>query len=303
MPLLESSSSTLVPQLSGLHLFGFDGAPCSQRVSFTLAEKGLIRARSVRWGDVSQRACHAPEGRYVFHVVSLIRKDHLTADYAAIQPNMVVPALVHDGRVIIESMDIVDHLDRLFPAPALVPADVQAAALMASLIELGKELHVSVRYVSFHWGLGRLGRIGQAGEARLAELERADSPEKLLDFYRRYNSDAIDEDTYLHHLRALETGWGAQDARLASDGRQFLTGNTLSRADILWAVKVLRIFECGYPFAQRFPALNAWFNRVRARPAFQAGVLGPNLAMHRVFRVKSALTQLLGGGLARVAGR
>jgi len=48
MPLIESSSSPLVPRLRGLHLFGFDGAPCSQRVSFTLAEKGVARARSVR---------------------------------------------------------------------------------------------------------------------------------------------------------------------------------------------------------------------------------------------------------------
>lgn len=303
MPLIESSTSPLVPRLRGLHLFGFDGAPCSQRVSFTLAEKGLARARSVRWGDTSLAACNAPDGNYVFHSVSLIRKDHLTPEYAAIQPNMVVPALVHDGRVVIESMDIVGYLDRTFPEPALVPADPDAAALMASLIELGKSLHVSVRYVSFHWGLGRMGRIGRAGEARIAELERADSPEKLLDFYRRYNSDTIDEDTYLHHLRALETGWGAQDTRLASDGRLFLTGNTLSRADILWAAKVLRIFECGYPFAQRFPALNAWFERVKARPAFKDGVLGPNLAMHRFFRVKSALSQMFGGGLARVAGR
>jgi Glutathione S-transferase, C-terminal domain len=174
---------------------------------------------------------------------------------------------------------------------------------MTSLIELGKELHVSVRYVSFHWGLGRMGRIGRDGEARIAELERADSPEKLLDFYRRYNSDTIDEDTYLHHLRALESGWGAQDRRLAGDRRLFLTGNTLSRADILWAAKVLRIFECGYPFAQRFPALNGWFERVKARPAFHAGVLGPNLAMHRFFRVKSAVARMLGGGLGRVAGR
>ena len=303
MPLIESSSSPLVPRLRGLHLFGFDGAPCSQRVSFTLAEKGVARARSVRWGDVSEQACEAPDGRYVFHSVSLIRKDHLTAEYAAIQPNMVVPVLVHDGRVIIESMDIVDYLDRIFPEPALVPADPDAAALMASLIELGKELHVSVRYVSFHWGLGRMGRIGRDGEARIAELERADSPEKLLDFYRGYNSDTIDEGTYLHHLRALESGWGAQDRRLAGDGRQFLTGDTLSRADILWAAKVLRIFECGYPFAQRFPALNRWFERVKARPAFQVGVLGPNLAMHRLFRVKSAVTRLFGGGLGRVAAR
>ncbi len=44
MALIENPKSKLVPQLKGLHFFGFDGAPCSQRVSFALAEKGLNRA-------------------------------------------------------------------------------------------------------------------------------------------------------------------------------------------------------------------------------------------------------------------
>ncbi len=303
MPLIDTPASPLVPKLRGLHLFGFDGAPCSQRVSFTLAEKGFKRARSVRWNDDSAATCVAPPGSYVFRPVSLIKKEHLTAEYAALQPNMVVPVLVHDGQVVIESMDIVDYLDRLVATPALVPADAQAAALMQELIELGKALHVSVRYVSFHWGLGRLGRIGRDDEARIAQLERADSPEQLLAFYKRYNRDAIDEHTYLGHLRALEEGWGAQEARFVADGRTFLTGGTLSRADILWAAMVLRIFECGYPFAARFPHLNAWFERIRARPGFQAGVLAPNQTMHRVFRFKAAVERLFGGGLARVATR
>ena len=303
MPRIDTPRSSLTPRLRGLHLFGFDGAPCSQRVSFALAEKGLRRARSERWHDARTAACEAPPGSYMFRPVSLIRKQHLTPEYAAIQPNMVVPALVHDGQVVIESMDIIEYLDELVPAPALVPTDASECALMHELIDLGKRLHVSVRYVSFHWGLGRLGRIGRQDEARIAELERADSPEKLLHFYQRYNRDSIDEATYLEHLRALESGWGAQDARLAGDGRPFLTGATFSRADILWAAKVLRIFECGYPFAARFPHLHAWFERVQARPGFQAGVQEPNQTMHRIFRFKSTLERVVGGGLARVAAR
>ena len=303
MPLIEYPSSPLVPKLRGLHLFGFDGAPCSQRVSFTFAEKGFKRAGRVRWNDNSPTACVAPPGAYVFRPVSLIKKEHLTPEYAALQPNMVVPVLVHDGRIVIESMDIVAYLDQLVATQALVPVEPQAAALMHELIELGKALHVSVRYVSFHWGLGRLGRIGRDDEARIAQLESTDSPEQLLAFYKRYNRDAIDEDTYLGHLRALEEGWGRQEARFVADDRPFLTGASLSRADILWAPMVLRIFECGYPFAARFPRLNAWFEQMRARPGFQTGVLAPNQTMHRVFRLKAAMERLLGGGLARVATR
>jgi glutathione S-transferase len=194
-------------------------------------------------------------------------------------------------------MDIVDYLDRTFPQPALMPADPERARLAMELIELGKTLHVSVRYVSFRWGLGRLGRIGAGHEEIIRRFEPADSPEQLYAFYSRYNRDTIDDTTFLDHLRRLESGWGAQELRLRGDGRPYLTGPDFSRADILWAVMIMRIFECGYPFAERFPALNQWFGRVRARPGFRAGVLGPNRAMHWLFRGKAALEKLLRGGI------
>jgi glutathione S-transferase len=199
-------------------------------------------------------------------------------------------------------MDIVDFLDARWPQPALVPADATARDLMERLIEQGKALHVSVRYVSFHWGLGRLGRIGAAEEATIASLERSDSPEQLLAFYQRYNRGTIDEGTFLGHLAALEAGWGEQEDRLRGDGRPYLTGAQFSRADILWAVKMQRIVECGYPFAARFPQLHAWYRRMQARPGFRQGVLGPNLATHYIFRFKAAVENLLGMGIARAAG-
>jgi glutathione S-transferase len=299
--IVERPRSALVPRLRGLHLFGFDGAPCSQRVSFALAEKGIRRARSVRWDSDAEETLTAAAGTYLFRPVSLPRKEHLSDGYAAIQPNMVVPAFVHDGTLHIESMDIVDAIDRTWPEPALMPADPECARLALELVELGKSLHVSVRYVSFHWGLGRLGRIGTDHEETIRRLERSDSPEQLLEFYQRYNRGAIDAATFLRHLHALESGWGAQEQRLRADGRPFLTGSTFSRADMIWAIKVLRIFECGYPFRERFPSLYEWFLRVRARPGFQQGVLGPNRMAHRLFRVKAAVERLLGAGIARVA--
>ena len=44
---IENPPNLLVQKLQGVHLFAFDAAPCFQRVSFALAEKGLKRARKV----------------------------------------------------------------------------------------------------------------------------------------------------------------------------------------------------------------------------------------------------------------
>ena len=154
MALIDKPSSPLVARLHGIHLFGFDGAPCSQRVSFALAEKGLKRGARVHWADSSADSLSAPSGTYTFRNVSLVKHENMTEAYAAIQPNMVVPALVHDGKLHIESMDIVAYIDKTWPHNPLYPSDPAAADLCQELVEQGKALHVSVRYVTFHWSLG-----------------------------------------------------------------------------------------------------------------------------------------------------
>jgi glutathione S-transferase len=299
MPCVDAPKSPLVGKLRGIHLFHFEGAPCAQRVRFALAEKGLRRGREVPWASDDPATLVAEPGTWTSRHVSLIKKDHLSDAYAAIHPHMVVPALVHDGRLYVESMDIVDYVDAAWPEPPLMPAEPDRARLARTLIEDAKRLHVAVRYVSFRWGLGRLGRLDHDSEARLARLEPADSPERMGDFYRRYDRGAIDEATYDAHLTALEGGYADLERLLASDARPFLTGPAFSAADVVWSLKVLRIHECGYPFGRRFPAVAAWFARVTARPAFQEGVMGRHRTMSRAFRAKAAIENVLGLGIRR----
>jgi glutathione S-transferase len=303
MPEIVDCASPLVRKLRGVHLFHFEGAPCAQRVRFALAEKGLARGGEVAWRSAAPESLQAPDGTWLSRHVSLIKKEHLSQAYAEIQPNMVVPALVHDGRLYVESMDIVEYVDRTWPGNPLVPSDPAAAEHARALVELGKQLHVSVRYVSFRWGLGRLGKLGAKQEAALRVLEHKDSPEKLAHFYGGYDSDSIEESTYAAHLEALESAYADLDRALRTDARAFLTGDSFSTADILWSVKILRIHECGYPFRRNFPALFDWYQRVSQRRGFQEGVLARHRRMSSAFKLKAAIENLFGFGLARASGR
>lgn len=301
MGIIEQPPSALVPRLSGVHFFGFDGAPCSQRVSFALAEKGLKRCGQVHWAETGSRLLAAPPGHYLFRQVSLIKHENLSEAYAQIQPNMVIPALVHDGRLVIESMDIVDYLDEKWPLNPLLPPEPAAAALCRELVAQGKDLHVAIRHITFHWSLGRMGKTDAATQAEIARLQQHGSPEQLAEFYAKFNDDAIDEATFREHLRTLETAYEAQQRRLDSDGRPYLTGSQFSMADIIWSIKVLRLIECGYPLKRNFPALAAWYERVAARPGFQDGVFTNNRVFHYGFRLKAAIENLLGRGIRQAS--
>tara|TARA_R110002096_G_scaffold49157_1_gene130149 strand:- start:13024 stop:13941 length:918 start_codon:yes stop_codon:yes gene_type:complete len=297
MGIIEQPPSPLVPRLAGVHLFGFDGAPCSQRVSFALAEKGLKRCGRAPWADDKPGSLSAPPGHYLFREVSLIKHENMTAAFAQIQPNMVIPALVHDGRLVIESMDIIDYLDKVWPENPLFPAEPGAAGLCRELVDEGKALHVAIRYVSFHWSLGSIGKTDAATQAEIARLQRSGSPEQLAEFYAKFNNDDIDEATFRGHLQALESAYEIQQRRLESDGRPYLTGEQFTMADIIWSIKVLRLIECGYPLQRNFPLLAAWYARVAARPGFRAGVLANNRLFHYGFRMKAFVENLFGRGI------
>src|ERR1043166_10260290 len=75
---------------------------CAQKVRIVLAEKNLP------WTN---------------HHRNLAAAEHLTPEFKKMNPRGVVPVLVHDGNVIVESSVICSYLDEAFPNPPLMPKD------------------------------------------------------------------------------------------------------------------------------------------------------------------------------------
>jgi maleylacetoacetate isomerase len=55
------------------------------------------------------------------------------ADYRVINPQQLVPCLLDGERVITQSLAIIEYLDELHPAPALLPADARGRAQVRAL--------------------------------------------------------------------------------------------------------------------------------------------------------------------------
>ena len=297
MPFVNDTKSTIVPQLKGLHLFHFDGAPCAQRVRFVLGEKGLQRGSEVKFDAETADAIQAEDGKWISRSVSLIKKENMTQSYAQIHPNMVVPALVNDGQLILESMDIIEYLDQAFAGDPFVPTDSTfREATMARVLQ-AKELHLSLRYVSFRWSLGRLARLNPKENKNLKNLAaQGNDEEKLVSFYDAYSNQGIPQSIFDEHLLKLYKAFNDLNHQL-SDGRKFLMGDTISIADVFWSMKILRLIETGYLFAELHPVLHEWFLRMYKRPAFQTEVMAKNRTLNRVWRTKAAIERTFGFGL------
>ena len=297
MPKIEHPTSAIPGALEGLHLFHFDGAPCAQRVRFALGEKNLARGREEKFDATTPSAVKGEPDRWVSRIVSLVKKDHMTKAYAEIHPNMVVPALVHDGNLYLESMDIIEYLDEAFGGTPLIPKEADLRAATMKRVEQAKMLHRSIRYVTFHWGLGRLAMLNAKERSQLAALaQQGKDGEDLVTFYDGYSNRTIPESTYLDHLARLYKAFCELDAELA-DGRTFLMSDALSIADAFWSMKILRLLECGYDVETHHPQLFAWYRRVQQRPSFQNEVMGRNRMTHQLFRTKARLESWFGKGL------
>jgi len=62
-----------------------------------------------------------PELRFV-HLLRNGGEQH-TAEYKAINPQELIPALAHDGHLITQSMAIIEYLDEIVPEPPILPRD------------------------------------------------------------------------------------------------------------------------------------------------------------------------------------
>ncbi len=69
--------------------------------------------------------------------VDLFKGHQAQPEFAAINPSMAVPALVEDeGRVLTQSLAIMEYLDERYPSPPLMPVDAVGRARVRALAQI-----------------------------------------------------------------------------------------------------------------------------------------------------------------------
>lgn len=230
-----------------LELYHNVNSVCAQKVRVALAEKGL---------------------QYKEHLIDL-RGGQFDPAYMKLNPNAVVPTLVHDGQPVIESSVILYYLDEAFPNPPLMPRDPhQRAAVRLYNKSIDEYVHNSCTILTFATAFRPwfAGLSGEQIEARLAK-----SPSKQRTEYKRdvalhglqsrYARQALE-----YHLKLLKT----MDAAL--ERGPWLAGEQFSLADAAVIPYILRLdlLKLDKLFSEK---TKKWYARMRERPSVKKEML------------------------------
>jgi glutathione S-transferase len=199
-----------------------------------------------------------------------LRGDQFDPAYLKLNPNAVVPTLVHDGKVIIESTVIMRYVDEAFPGPALTPSEPLARAKVRMTEKLMDEhVHNSCTTLTF-------ATANRASLARLTpeelEAELAKSPDpKRAEIKRQVVKNGLDAPVIPDALRQQEKLLTVIESAM-KDG-PFLAGSTWSLADAAATPYVWRLdkLKLAGMWDDR-PGVAAWYARIRQRPSFKTAV-------------------------------
>jgi glutathione S-transferase len=228
-----------------LELYHNDRSTCSQKVRICLAEKSLD---------------------WVNRHINIGAEENLSPDYLKLNPNGVVPTLVHDGAPIIESTVICEYLDEIYPEePHLSPRDPVDRAHMRVWLRYNDEVpSMAIRVPTFqNVILPRFQKMSQAEFEAFVERNPLRKP-----FLKRLGRSGFSTQDYDIAIEQLEQSLTRMEMSLNTG--DWLVGDEYSIADICIVPILQRLEDLGMKdMWEKRPAVSDWYERMRARPAYR----------------------------------
>jgi glutathione S-transferase len=213
------------------------------------------------------------------HPIDLTRSENVGEWFLGINPRGLVPVLIHDGEVHIESNDILLRLEELFPQPCLIPS--ASAAVIAQMLRHEDDLHLDLRNLSLRFvfdppappkNAATLAQYAKSGSGTVHGLPDAAKAEQI-EYWTHYAAHGVTDEAARASAARFRQAFDDLERRLLRGA--YLLGDALTVLDIAWFIYVDRLMLAGYPVERLHPALGAWFKGLRTRPEFAREVAVP----------------------------
>ena len=232
-----------------LELYYFHGATCGLKTRFTMAEKGA---------------------EFFHHVLQ--RPELKTPEYLKLNPNGVVPTLVHDDAVLVESSVIMRYIDDVAEGPPLRP-DAPLDHARANLWMKKADEYYLPALGTLTYTVGHrpelLEQIGDDLEGYLASLPNLAARERR----RKVATEGFDSPDFAAAVITLDTM--LTDMEMALNNTPHLAGERYSLADAAITPFLERLNELAAHdlWEDGRPAVADWWDRIRGRASYD-DVLG-----------------------------
>lgn len=190
---------------------------CAQKVRFVLAEKGL------EWQSKN---------------LNLRNGDQHKEDYLKLNPAGVVPTLIHDNNIIIESSIICEYLDDLVPAPLLRPdSPIDRAKMRLWFRTIDNSIHAHAGVVSSAVAF-RFQKLAK-GEETAKRLVEGIPDENKRSRMRSIVFEGVDSPIFWRSILAFQELIVKMEKTLEEN--DYLAGDRLSLADIVCLPYIVRL--------------------------------------------------------------
>jgi len=177
--------------------------------------------------------------QYEYKVIDLMKKAHLHPDFLKINPNHTVPTINDNGFVIWESRAIMQYIfNRYAPESSLYPSDPMQRAKVDSLMNYDQGTFYTTVSAYIYNSLGiRPGK----------------------------RDDPVEKKSFWDQVQFIED-------HLLKDNQKFLTGNTMTIADISLGISMsMPMVFLGDKCYKKFPKITTWRGELMKVPEYAEG--------------------------------
>ena len=274
MKLLSSDIKTKeILDWKGVHLLNYQFSACSMKTRIYLNLKKIP---------------------FTSHQINLSAGENFSEWFQGINPRSLVPVLIHDGEVHIESNDILEYLEGCFKESPLIPENMEEK--IKELLKFEDNLHVDIRNITFKFLVPRFLNKGKSVQPKAknkatlnGELDSMDDVNR--NFWEHYEKYGITDEDASRSLIRFRTA--LEDLNDQLEDSPYILGAELSLVDIAWFIYATRIQHANYPLQRLHPNVSGWYERLYANVLFRKEV-GRPLIMQFVLYVHSLILRLKG---------
>ncbi len=201
--------------------------------------------------------------------INLAKGEQRSKEYLAINPNGVVPTIVHQGQVIIESSIINEYLDEVFDGPSLRPGEPIMIAKMRQwpqMIDL--YIHPAtwvISYVTLRQPVKKAEKSKEELEAEFSAMTDRVKGQRLM----KLQFEGIRSAEFRSALETVRKFTESVDRALRDSEGPWMLGNHYTLADVAVSPWLMRLENINYSAMwSELPNLSKWWQRVKARPNF-----------------------------------